>query len=201
MISLRMGATQWARLVKRAGALLCAAGGMGLLSGGCGPTPVAPHGFVAATILQGDTGVCALPDDPGVVAVGMMETTVPTGNGINISCTVSSAGGGAFHVQASASNGNGTFTIQGTMSADPTVAQTGIVATFSAPGIGYGNQNGGPSCTVSFTAISGEPSAVGAMGIAAGRVWGNLTCPTLTSSAQQDQCEGIAEFKFEDCGS
>jgi hypothetical protein len=192
---------RWARSVKRACALGFAVGAVSLLSASCSSPAVPPHAFVAATLLQGDVGQgqCSLPDT-AVVVIGAGEITVPTGaNGVTVSCTVSPSGK-SFNVMATASNATSAFTIQGTMTNDPTMTQTGITASFSGPGIGYTSNNGMP-CTVSFVAIPGEPTATGAMGVADGRVWGNLTCPELVSTnGQMGVCAGTTEFKFEDCG-
>jgi hypothetical protein len=37
------------------------------------------------------------------------------------------------------------------------------------------------------------------MGVAAGRLWADLDCPTATDSVNEKICEGKATFKFENC--
>ncbi len=76
-----------------------------------------------------------------------------------------------------------------------TAAQSGVTASIAGMGVGYTNSNSGTSCTVTFSDTS-----AGQMGVAGGRVWGNLNCPALNENGgQQSVCEGNAEFKFEDC--
>jgi hypothetical protein len=39
----------------------------------------------------------------------------------------------------------------------------------------------------------------GALGIAAGRIWGNLTCPMTVDSEHTLTCLGQAELRFDNC--
>jgi hypothetical protein len=195
-----MGATQWTRSVKRVCALGCVAGGVSIFSASCAPAPIPPRGFVAAALEEGATESCALTGS--IVAIGTNETTVPTNmNGITVSCTVSASGSG-FAVTANVSNGTSNFTIEGTLSnADAATNQPGITASFAGNTVTYDGAN----CTVNFTPLLTQPDAVQSngqtlMGVAKGRVWGNLTCPTMNQSGGQTSvCQGTAEFKFEDC--
>jgi hypothetical protein len=63
----------------------------------------------------------------------------------------------------------------------------------------------GSGCTVNFTPDPSEPLAMGGsgtlMGVASGRVWGNVSCTTATAfGGQPSVCSVLnAEFKFEDC--
>jgi hypothetical protein len=162
--------------------------------------PVGPaHAFVAASLLSGASGSCALTDTP-VVFIGTNETGVPTGTGgVTVTCSVTPSGNG-FRVIASASTATSAFAITGTLfDGDPTAMQAGVTASFASNATGVYTSDGDEGCTVNVTATPAEPDATGIMGIAAGRVWGNLGCPTLSEPKGTSICEGIAEFKFEDC--
>jgi hypothetical protein len=122
-------------------------------------------------------------------------------NGVTVTCTVSPSGSG-FQVTASAGNATSALVIRGLLSptAGATTEQPNITASFTSTLGSY--SSGGPTCTVDFNANSSETNGTGVMGVAAGRVWGNITCQSLSAAnGQQSVCEGVAEFKFEDCGS
>jgi hypothetical protein len=36
-------------------------------------------------------------------------------------------------------------------------------------------------------------------GVAAGRVWGEITCPKVTNSGAGVACQAVAQFRFENC--
>jgi hypothetical protein len=125
-----------------------------------------------------------------------------TGKGGTITCTVS-ASGSSFHVQANATNGTSSFTINGTLSntAGATTEQPNIGASFFGDSVDYSSS--GNTCTVNFNPGPSETNGIGQMGVFNGRVWGNITCQAVTATnGQQSTCEVLdAEFKFENCGS
>lgn len=203
MIGSRTGATEWVRSVKRVCVFACAAGGLALFTAHCSSSAETPQAFVVAQLLPGSdpSMPCAFPNDD-LVTVGTSDDNEDGGstkngmNGYTISCSVSSSGSG-FAVQASVKNATSAFTIQGTLTA-PAKGGTGGGGMVTS---GFANTDGsysseGPTCTVNFTEGPGEPLG---MGIMAGAVWGNVTCPTLTLVNGESVCGGMAEFKFENC--
>ena len=123
------------------------------------------------------------------------DTDQATGNTVSVSCKVYPEGDG-FHVEASAKLGaQGALTVAGhfvantpAVSADTPIQN--ISASFSRADTGSFNQS---TCTVTYTT---NPQY---MGVAAGRVWADIDCPTATYSSQNKTCEGSASFKFENC--
>lgn len=206
MIGSKTAATQWERSVKRMWALGCAVVGVAVFSSSCSSPTTPPKGFVNAVIQASPTapGACSFPSGEAWVTAGTDETSVPTGTmDISVTCTVSPSGGG-FSVQGNItvnSSPQQSFTITGTMSNSTAMPSAGITATFSRMAGSYT----GAGCTVNFNSLPSEPLAMdcagnNCMGVYPGRVWGNLTCPTMDAEfGGTSVCEGTAEFKFEDC--
>ncbi|MGH7281182.1 MAG: hypothetical protein ACRELY_06650 [Polyangiaceae bacterium] len=134
------------------------------------------------------------PTNSASVADG--DTDGNTGQVVSVSCDVTPEGDG-FHVQASAQLGSqGAVTVTGhftnntpAVSADTPIQN--ISASFSRADTGSFTES---TCTVTYTT---NPQF---MGVAAGRVWADIDCPTATYSSQNKTCEGTASFKFENCG-
>lgn len=108
---------------------------------------------------------------------------------VEVSCSVTAAGDG-FNVTAftklSGPNG-GAFTVSGVFK--PSGDQANISASFSRAGqSGAYKQNG---CTVRYVGPN--------QGVAAGRVWGEITCPKVEEPGAQRVCEAKAQFRFENC--
>ena len=82
---------------------------------------------------------------------------------------------------------SGGVTIRGTFPADRSVPFT-VTAQFSKSFANFSQQD----CTVSY-----EPGTQ--QGVAAGRVWGVLSCPTMVDAQKNEECTGTATFKFENC--
>jgi hypothetical protein len=122
------------------------------------------------------------------------DTDTATGNIVNVTCNVHSETDG-FHVEATASLGaQGGVTLSGHFTANTGDTNapplTNITANFFRADTGSYVES---TCTASYTTTPQE------MGVAAGRVWADLDCPTATYSAQNKTCEGKATFKLENC--
>jgi hypothetical protein len=183
--------------------------------GGCSSnTPATPNAYVSA-VLQGsaDLGTEAC----GINEASFLEVGASSGGGgiasaddgssqggfnVSVSCSVTANSDGSFQVNALASNGSaGAFGIIGKFTSSG--VQTGIHATFSGPANADFSE---VDCTVAYSSIV-EPGAP--TGVAAGRVWGTVTCPDAvdpgTSEIGPDggdvsrTCAATAEFKFQNC--
>ena len=112
------------------------------------------------------------------------------GGSVRVSCSVTPAGDGFAVVASATLSGSGdlsgSITIDGHFTA--TGEQTGIAATFTKGNTGTFRQK---DCTVTYT----TPLQT----VAAGRVWGFITCPTADLTGQNRICEAKGEFKFENC--
>jgi hypothetical protein len=112
---------------------------------------------------------------------------------VTVSCAVTPAGADEFNVEASvALNGatGGFFRVDGKFKA--TGEQTGIHAIFSSRKTQNTYEQKDRACVVRYTSAY--------QGVAAGRVWGEITCPNAENPTAQTACEGIAQFRFENCG-
>jgi hypothetical protein len=118
-------------------------------------------------------------------------TDITDNNTVSVSCSVTPAGADEFDVSGSVAlvgAGGGLFEIKGKFKTGG--EQTGVDATFSSRRTGNKYvQKGG--CIVRYTTQF--------MGVAAGRVWGDLTCPRGENESAQKQCQMIAQFRFENC--
>lgn len=179
--------------------------GSSIAIAGCGSnTSPTAKVFLNAQMTSGLNGsaVCGV-TDPSWVVIGSSSASVDdgadqTGVGVKVSCSVTANSDGSFQVNAIGVLGNvGSVTITGkfTTSGD----QAGIRGVFQRGDFGHFEDT---NCTVSY---KNNPF----MGVAAGRVWGNIDCPSAADSSQNRQgadggptaraCEGLAEFKFENC--
>ncbi len=111
---------------------------------------------------------------------------------VSISCSVSPVGADEFQVVAtldlSGATG-GLFKVDGKFKA--TGEQTGIRATFSSRLSTNKYEQADRQCIVRYTTPF--------QGVAAGRVWGEITCPKAENVDAQKSCEAIAQFRFENC--
>ncbi len=126
------------------------------------------------------------PDD----AVQTGETT-DKGASVTVSCSVHANSDGSFAVTATATLGGlggGGLTVSGTFTSMGT--QMNIQGVFTRGDTGTYQEN---DCTVAYDKTG--------MGIAAGRVWGDLSCPNESRSGEStpESCAAQAEFKFENC--
>jgi hypothetical protein len=111
---------------------------------------------------------------------------------VAVSCSVTSAGADEFNVTASVGLSGATgglFRIDGKFKA--TGEQTGIHAIFSSRKSTNSYEQKDRACIVRYTSPN--------QGVAAGRVWGEITCPRAEDTDAQKQCEAIAQFRFENC--
>jgi hypothetical protein len=122
-------------------------------------------------------------------------TLAPVANGqcsngdpVSVACRVASQDAGFAVGGTVVLDGTGLFSINGTFDGT-TNPQSGITGSFVLPnGLGAW-QNA--TCTVTF------PDSE--MGIAPGRVWAAIDCPTMVDPGEGTQCEGTAEFRLENC--
>lgn len=111
----------------------------------------------------------------------------------SVSCSVTPAGADEFNVAgAVALSGatGGLFRIDGKFKA--TGEQTNINAVFTNRRTGNTYEQRDRGCIVRYT--------TGYQGVAAGRVWGEITCPKAENAGAETSCEAIAQFRFENCG-
>lgn len=177
-------------------------------AGGCSDnTAPTPRAFILSQMHAGSQApaqVCGV-TDPVWVGVGTSDKSVNDGDAqdgkqVNVACSVSANSDGTFKVDVSVTQGGvGSVTINGKLSGSG--QQTNVHGVFQRGDFGRFDQT---DCTVDFT--PGTP-----MGIAAGRIWGVLTCSHASDPSQPRPnpaggqqvpraCEGSAEFKFENCG-
>ena len=171
---------------------------LAITGSGCSSnTPATPRVTLNAQLGPGDekdvndSTKCQLVTQPWVV-IG--DNTHPvsdgeqqTGSGVSVSCTVHTEGDG-FQVSAQATlQGQGSITLTGHFTAAGD--QPNIRAVFTRGDTGSFKQD---DCTVDYSTNKN-------MGVAAGRVWGNIRCPHATYDAQSRTCLGTGEFRFENC--
>jgi hypothetical protein len=180
-------------------------------------SPPTPDAFVTATLgvgAQSSSTLCSFGSRATFVAIGSPTRPNPAtvrdgdsqANGsVSISCTVSAVGSG-FDVDLSATDNSlkgGSLTIQSPSGKGAVTTQggSGISASFTS---GQNGDFGESDCTISFmyngSQVPDSPA------IAAGRIWGHISCPTATETSGQQmggqpaQCDGEADFLFEQCG-
>ncbi len=179
---------------------------VGLLGAGCGEDEKATPQVIFTGRLQRGAGDCK--DVGPLMEVGdfgnqAAEPKVPSKpvkdgeaweqGTTSVSCAVTSAGGDEFNVAASVALSGATgglFRIDGKFKA--TGDQSGIHAIFSTRRSGNTYEQRDSQCTVRYTTSY--------QGVASGRVWGEITCPTAENPGAQTSCEAIAQFRFENCG-
>jgi hypothetical protein len=110
---------------------------------------------------------------------------------VGISCSVVESNGAfdvKLHAELSGATG-GSVTITGLVNKG--VDSPNITANFSASGRGVYSSAPG-ACVISFDTVVGH-------GIAGGRIWANIKCPTVTQETAQRTCQATSEFRFENC--
>lgn len=183
--------------------------------------PAVPDAFVAATVGIGPdspNSVCGLGTVQPWLSIGVntsgKPTTVQDGNsqagaGVHVTCTVSTSNNGfdiSLNAELAGLNG-GSITItsppgQGAVTAS---GASNVTAVFQS---GQGGSYRQDTCSITFT-YNGEPVPDNPP-IAAGRIWGHLSCPTAQDTEsfvpgadggnEPRQCDGEADFLFEECG-
>lgn len=180
-------------------------GGDGGANGGDGSEPTTPDGFVSATVGTGtQSPLCPVGSTMPWMTVGEATTgkpaTVLSGNdGVTMTCSVRASGNGydvSASVTATGSQG-GSFTLvspPGTGAVTVSGGQ-GIQASFGSAAAAATYQ--GNDCVVSFTYLGGpipdSPS------VFPGRIWGHLSCPTAQAAPSTTSCDAEADFLFETC--
>jgi hypothetical protein len=190
-----------------------------VVTGACSSnsTPV-PDAFVAATVGAGGNGnLCNIGTVTQWVDIGVDTSGKPTTqkdgssqgkSSVSISCSVSTSGSG-FDLQLSAGDEGDTG---GSLIITSPSGQ-GVVTPSGGSGLTgvFNNGNFGAyrdtDCTLSFTymgtQVPDQPP------LAAGRIWGHISCPhaqtngkpvmTADGGVQNAQCDGEADFLFEQC--
>lgn len=149
-----------------------------------------------------DSTVCSFAADSTWILIGDPtnqtsvsdgDTDPATGNAVSVTCSVYPETDG-FHVDANAKLGvQGAVTISGHFTAntgDSSLVLSNIEADFSRADTGSFTES---NCTATYTS---NPQYEG---VAAGRIWADIDCPTATYASQSKTCEGKATFKFENC--
>ena len=113
---------------------------------------------------------------------------------VTVSCSVLPTGGDQFDVAASLDLGGATggfFRIDGRFKT--TGDQSGIHAQFSSRKSANTYEQRDRTCVVRYLTTF--------QGVAAGRVWGQVTCPNAENINADNgtACEIVAEFRFENC--
>jgi hypothetical protein len=111
---------------------------------------------------------------------------------VSVSCSVTPAGADEFNVSASVDLSGATggfFTIDGKFKT--TGEQKSIRAVFGSRRTTNRYDQSDRGCTVRYTTPF--------QGVASGRVWAEITCPRAVNDRAEKQCEGIAQFRFENC--
>lgn len=111
---------------------------------------------------------------------------------VSVSCSVTPAGADEFNVTAAVDLSGATggfFKLDGKFKT--TGEQTNIHGMFASRRSTNAYDQTDRGCIVRYTTPF--------QGVAAGRVWGEITCPRAENSQAQKQCEGIAQFRFENC--
>jgi hypothetical protein len=183
-------------------------------------TPSGADVYITATVGAGASpgngaAACQYSTQQQFVIIGTPTAPKPTtvadratqgGALVFVTCTVSPFAGG-FHVQASA-------TVQGLTGGRLTIAGDvdtsggqGLSGSFDNVSDGTFSSAGG--CTVSYTGLDPPPVMPA---VAAGRIWGHISCPFATKSDQlvdnpdgsatkiPRTCDAEADFLFENCG-
>jgi hypothetical protein len=129
--------------------------------------------------------------EPKVASTAIRDGQAWEQGTVSVSCTVTPAGADEFNVAASVdlSKATGGFMrIDGKFKTSG--EQTGIHAIFSSRRTLNTYEQLDRQCTVTYPQFGG---------VASGRVWGEIKCPKAENVGAQKACEGIAEFRFENC--
>jgi hypothetical protein len=111
---------------------------------------------------------------------------------VSVGCSVTAAGADQFNVDATVrltGATGGLFHVDGVFKT--TGDQANIHAIFGSQLSANTYEETDKQCTVRYT----NPFA----GVAAGRVWGEITCPHAANDKAQTACQGVADFRFENC--
>ena len=177
------------------------------LCASCSSPPPPPDGYITSTLGTStsdptSTSTCNInaPDSPfitiGTAANPVADGTSFGGTPIQVDCQVHSTGGNSYDVDLSISEGPsgglGGITLSGTLTTSTGPQTTITSAAFNKTNQGEYSLTSGSQCTVT---LSTETSPA----ITAGRVWGSITCPTVTFLESNATCYATATFIFQNC--
>jgi hypothetical protein len=184
-------------------ALLAASIALVAIAPGCSSnTQATPQAGIVWTVEAGSNSAALCPvagaDTWTIGGGGADDTTVADqgsagGVPVGVSCTVSGSDSAGYNVFATATYGTlGTLTVQGhvdgTRNAQPNIngqfndnLPQGMIANLTES-----------NCTITY------PN--GNMGVASGRIWAHIDCPTATDANRMRTCDANADFRFENCG-
>jgi hypothetical protein len=178
-----------------------------VLAGACSDnTPATPQAIFDGSLEKGgpsndcnDSGSIFQVGDFGNQAVTpkVPATAVKDGDSfgqgtVSIACSVKATSNTEFDVDASLNLSGATggfFKIDGHFTT--TGDQQNIHALFSSRKSGNTYEEKDRKCTVRYTTNT--------MGVAAGRIWGEIDCPTVENPGAGKTCEAKATFRFENC--
>jgi hypothetical protein len=177
---------------------------------------IIPDAFVMATVQDTAGGTCNLTAPTTVLDVGAPTSFKPA----TVQNNGAQPGGGAVTVTCSVVASNGGFDVQ--LDAEQLGPQGGSLRISSPAGQGAVTTAGGTvsvtftnetdvgsdaqdNCTITYTYQGlplSDPSLLGTNPpVAAGRIWGHVSCPAATDNLTSPpaQCDGEADFLFENC--
>lgn len=189
--------------------LVLAVGSVGIFA--CESTPATPQVALESTLTAQSTpsGLDPCPTSGSWIQIGEFrgptkeETSVivdgqdQEGAAVSLECSVAPSGAGfkvdvlaeLAGVEGGSVRISGDFTTEGEQKNVNAVFQRGDFGQFSATG-----------CTVSYFARGEDTSQKSFRGVAAGRVWGFLTCEAAENPQSNKACKATAQFRFENCG-
>lgn len=168
-------------------------------------TPATPQAIFDGTLQIASGGTCN--DSGGIFTVGdfgnqnvtpkIPSKAVKDGDSfeqgtVSVACSVKPAGNNEFDVDASLNLSGATggfFKIDGHFTT--TGDQQNIHALFSSRKSGNTYEETDRKCIVRYT--------TGVMGVAGGRIWGDIDCPAAENSNAGTTCDAKAQFRFENC--
>jgi hypothetical protein len=166
---------------------------------GCSsPKPIVARVVMESTLGPGDAGpqACLVAGNAApFVVIGTEAAPVDDGGEfgggtVAVKCRIQPSGAvfkvDAQSVLSKAGTASGTVSIVGDFPSDK-AAVVKVQADFSKSTGNFKQHD----CTVSYSKEQ--------QGVAAGRVWADLVCPTMREESKQLECEGKATFKFENC--
>lgn len=134
----------------------------------------------------------------GIPAENKPSVAVPTGSAsgqgaADIVCSVQAAGPDTFNVSATLSVSGATgglFSIEGQFKTSGAQTNIRVVASSRRSANSYEEKD--RACVVTYDSPN--------MGVAAGRVWGNVVCPNAINQSDDNRaCKITAQFRFENC--
>jgi hypothetical protein len=212
------------RLARPAGAFIALATACTVASACSNNPPAVADAYMAATVgvsAQDPNTLCALGSVEPWVNIGVNTSGKPTtvqdgssqsGYAVHVTCTVATSGNG-FDISLNAelagiSGGSITITSPQGQGAVTASGGSNISAVFQSGQDGTFSQQGGCSITFQYNGATVPDNPP----IAAGRIWGHISCPTALdteqtvpsadggSGSQPRQCDAEADFLFEQCG-